>query len=251
MSKLTRIAALAVACALVLPAAGCARNKAKSDTAYVARDVNTLYALAKDWLDQRPLCRRRQGVRRGRAAASLFGVGPPRAADERVQLLHGQAIYRRDQLGEPLPDDPSGQQGRALRQLSRRDELLPADRGRHARPEDHPVGVGFVRRADPPLSRKPLCVRRAVEARPDQRPSRRQGNGDRPLLSAAGQLARGDHPLPHRGRQISDHQPHARSARAAGRKLSWRWAFPPKPGRPQRCSAPTIPAASGTSAATS
>ena len=52
MSKLTRIAALAVACALVLPAAGCARNKTKSDTAYVARDVNTLYALAKGWLDQ-------------------------------------------------------------------------------------------------------------------------------------------------------------------------------------------------------
>ena len=52
MSKLNRIAALAVACALVLPAAGCARNKTKSDTAYVARDVNTLYALAKDWLDR-------------------------------------------------------------------------------------------------------------------------------------------------------------------------------------------------------
>ena len=52
MSKLTRIAALSVACALVLPVAGCARNKAKSDTAYVARDVNTLYTLAKKWLDQ-------------------------------------------------------------------------------------------------------------------------------------------------------------------------------------------------------
>ena len=52
MSKLTRIAALAVACALVLPATGCARNKSKSDTAYVARDVNTLYALAKGWVDQ-------------------------------------------------------------------------------------------------------------------------------------------------------------------------------------------------------
>ena len=52
MSKLTRIAALAVACALVLPATGCARNRSKSDTAYVARDVNTLYALAKRYLDQ-------------------------------------------------------------------------------------------------------------------------------------------------------------------------------------------------------
>ena len=52
MSKLTRIAALSLACALVLPASGCARNKSKSDTAYVARDVNTLYSLAKGWLDR-------------------------------------------------------------------------------------------------------------------------------------------------------------------------------------------------------
>jgi outer membrane protein assembly factor BamD len=52
MSKLTRIAALGVACALVLPVTGCAGTKNKSDTAYVARDVNTLYALAKNWLDK-------------------------------------------------------------------------------------------------------------------------------------------------------------------------------------------------------
>jgi len=52
MLKMNRIAALMVACALVLPATGCARNKTKSDTAYVARDVNTLYTLAKKWLDQ-------------------------------------------------------------------------------------------------------------------------------------------------------------------------------------------------------
>ena len=52
MSKLTRTAAVIIGCALVLPAAGCSRNKASSDTGYVARDVNTLYALAKQRLDQ-------------------------------------------------------------------------------------------------------------------------------------------------------------------------------------------------------
>ncbi len=52
MSKLTRIASLTLACALILPAGACSRNKSKSDTAYVARDVNTLYALAKGWLDK-------------------------------------------------------------------------------------------------------------------------------------------------------------------------------------------------------
>ena len=52
MPNLTRIAAVTIACALVLPAAGCSRNSASSDTGYVARDVNTLYALAKQRLDQ-------------------------------------------------------------------------------------------------------------------------------------------------------------------------------------------------------
>jgi len=53
MSNMTRIAALVIAAALVLPAGGCARNRAKGDTGYVARDVNTLYALAKKRLDQK------------------------------------------------------------------------------------------------------------------------------------------------------------------------------------------------------
>ncbi len=52
MSILTRTATLLLAAAIVLPAAGCASNKAKGDTAYVARDVNTLYGLAKKRLDQ-------------------------------------------------------------------------------------------------------------------------------------------------------------------------------------------------------
>lgn len=52
MSNLTRMAVVVLAAALVLPVAGCAHRGAKSDTGYVARDVNTLYALAKKRLDQ-------------------------------------------------------------------------------------------------------------------------------------------------------------------------------------------------------
>ena len=52
MSNLSRFALPLVAAALVLPAAGCARNKLKGDTEYVARDVNTLYSLAKTRLDR-------------------------------------------------------------------------------------------------------------------------------------------------------------------------------------------------------
>lgn len=52
MLKPNRLFLLALGVAAVLPAAGCARNKTKADTAYVARDVNTLYGLAKKRLDQ-------------------------------------------------------------------------------------------------------------------------------------------------------------------------------------------------------
>ena len=52
MSKLNRSAATLLACALVLPLVACAGKKATTDTEYVARDVNTLYALAKTRMDQ-------------------------------------------------------------------------------------------------------------------------------------------------------------------------------------------------------
>ena len=47
MSTLSRFALPLIAVALLLPASGCAKNKLKGDTEYVARDVNTLYSLAK------------------------------------------------------------------------------------------------------------------------------------------------------------------------------------------------------------
>ena len=53
MSKLTRSAILILAGLSILPATGCARNRTKGDTAYVARDVNTLYAAAKRRMDAR------------------------------------------------------------------------------------------------------------------------------------------------------------------------------------------------------
>lgn len=52
MSNMTRFAAVALIAAIAVPVGGCARNKAGTDTGYVARDVNTLYALAKKRLDQ-------------------------------------------------------------------------------------------------------------------------------------------------------------------------------------------------------
>jgi outer membrane protein assembly factor BamD len=50
--NIKRTALLLATAALALPVASCAGKKAKSDTAYVARDVNTLYSLAKKSADQ-------------------------------------------------------------------------------------------------------------------------------------------------------------------------------------------------------
>ena len=65
MPKLVRAFVLLAACAAILPATGCARNRARSDTAYVARDVNTLYATAKRIMDQGDYRAGSQALRRG------------------------------------------------------------------------------------------------------------------------------------------------------------------------------------------
>ena len=52
MSTFPRTALLVAACALVLPLGACAGKKIKGDTAYVARDVNTLYGLARERMAQ-------------------------------------------------------------------------------------------------------------------------------------------------------------------------------------------------------
>jgi outer membrane protein assembly factor BamD len=53
MVKFSRSALLLLACAAAVPLAGCAHggSKGRGDTAYVARDVNTLYAAAKKTMD--------------------------------------------------------------------------------------------------------------------------------------------------------------------------------------------------------
>ena len=52
MLKLSRPVSLLFAAAVVLPLVGCAHTKNKADTAYVARDVSSLYTAAKKAMDQ-------------------------------------------------------------------------------------------------------------------------------------------------------------------------------------------------------
>ncbi len=86
-STLTRPALLLLACAIVLPASGCARGNKSADTAYIARDVNSLYALAKDRLDKG----------RYEEAAKLFDEverqHPYSVWARRAQLMSGFSYY--------------------------------------------------------------------------------------------------------------------------------------------------------------
>ena len=52
MLNSTRTIVVLFACAATLPLAGCARNRAQADTAYVARDVSSLYSAAKRTMDR-------------------------------------------------------------------------------------------------------------------------------------------------------------------------------------------------------
>ena len=52
MLKLSRSTALLLATAMALPLVGCAHGKSRSDTAYVARDVSSLYTAAKSSMDK-------------------------------------------------------------------------------------------------------------------------------------------------------------------------------------------------------
>jgi outer membrane protein assembly factor BamD len=51
MVRVSRAAFLIIACSAAVPMAGCAKDKGKGDTQYVARDVATLYSAAKRQMD--------------------------------------------------------------------------------------------------------------------------------------------------------------------------------------------------------
>ena len=96
MVNKTRIAALLLLPVILLPAAGCAGNKVKGDTGYVARDVNTLYNLAKRELDRSNYA----------AAAKLFDEverqHPYSVWARRAQLMSAYSYYVAAQYPEAI-----------------------------------------------------------------------------------------------------------------------------------------------------
>jgi len=96
MSNLTRFAAPLVAVALILPMAACSKNKLKDDTQYVARDVNTLYSLAKKNLD------RRQYVQAARVFDEVERQHPYSVWARRAQLMSAFSYYMAQQYPDAI-----------------------------------------------------------------------------------------------------------------------------------------------------
>jgi len=101
MLKLSRSALLLGACLVAVPLAGCAKDRVKGgDTAYVARDVSTLYSAAKRTMDQGDYVR----------AAKLFDEverqHPYSVWARRAQLMSAFNYY----LAKKFPDAVSSAQ---------------------------------------------------------------------------------------------------------------------------------------------
>ena len=160
----------------------------------------------------------------------------------RAQLMSAFSYYMAQkytksiELGAALPVDPPGQQGRALRLLSDRAELLRADRGRHPRPEDHPAGArtrSASWSAAIPTRRYAADARLKIDLVNDHLAGKEMEIGR--FYQRRGKWLAAAIALPHRGRQISDHQPHARGARCG-----WSKPISPRHARAKRSKAAAV-----------
>ncbi len=212
MLKFSRPAALLLACACILPLAACAKDRNKSgDTAYVARDVSSLYTAAQRTMQQGEY----------EQAAKLFDEverqHPYSSWARHAQVMSAFNYYLAQKYNDAIssaqrfltihPGSDEAPYAQYIVGMSYYQQIPDAQ----SRPVRHLAGFRRVQRACPPLSGKPLRFGRTAQARPHQGPSRRQGDGGRTLLPALGPVARRDLSLPQRvdQYQTTSHAPEA------------------------------------------
>jgi outer membrane protein assembly factor BamD len=192
-SRAFRPAILILSAALALSA--CATNKVKKDQSYLARDVETLYSAAKNTLDKRQY----------KLAAAQF---------DEVERQHPYSVWaRRAQLMSAFSYYVAGDYSEAIGSAQRFLSLHPGSR--EAPYAYYMIAVSYyeqisgvqrdqriTQQALDALSQYQLCRRRPVEDRSGARPSGRQGDGGRSILSKAGPVPCGDLAVPHGNRSL-------------------------------------------------
>jgi outer membrane protein assembly factor BamD len=181
------------------------------DRPYVARDVDTLYTAAQSTLAEAPVQTRRGSVRRGRAPASLFGLGAPRQSALRYYVgeeeLFGGDPCRRKRFIAP-PRQPRGT-ACLLRVVAVSCEQI--QRGRSRPEDDAPKALDALRELIRRFTRRPEYY--AADARLKVDLTRDHLAGKEMEIKHLNKLEA----IPRRGRPVPDRHPRQLQRRAIPR----------------------------------
>ena len=190
------VAGLALGLAsLALGGCGCRRTRTRPTSSSLSRFSTTARSMTSASRNTRP---------RPRASRKSTASTPTRCGRPRREIMAAFAYYQSNKYDEadhrarPLHPASSRAPRHPLRLLPEGAVLLRADLRHRPRPAHHPAGARRPGRSRQALPRIALCPRRAPQGRARHRPSRRQGDGGRPLLPAEPAVYRGDQPLSRR-----------------------------------------------------
>ena len=230
---------------LALPVAGCAGRSGDEGRPALcrARRRHALFAAPSTGSTSGDYKAGGRAVRRGRAPASLFDLGAPRAADERVQLLSGRTTT-------PSRSSRRSASCRSIRATATRPMPITSSRSAitsrsaTSRATRRSPSRRWMRWASwsaaIPIRKYAADARLKIDLVRDHLAGKEMEIGR--FYETRGQWLAGDAALPQGGRRISDDDARARGADAADRDLSRARRARAKRRRPRRCSAPIIPA---------
>ena len=246
MLKLSRSVVLLLGCAATLSLGACAHGGKKGDTAYVARDVGMLYTAAKRSMD----------IGDYEQAAKLFDEverqHPYSVWARRAQLMSAFNYYLSQKYTEAIssaqrfvsihPGNAEAPYAQYLIAMSYYEQITDVTRDQI----DHAIGLGCLRRTDPPLSESRYAsdARLKLDTISDHLAGKEMEIGR--FYQRSGQWLAATY----RFRSVVDKYQTAPATRPR-RSSAWsnamsRSAFPTKRGRPRPCSAPIIRTPTGT-----
>ena len=220
MLKLSRPLALLLTAAAVLPLVGCAHGKGATDTAYVARDVSSLYTAAKKSMDQGDY----------EQSAKLFDEverqHPYSVWARHAQLMSAFNYYLARKYTDAVssaqrfvtihPGNAEAPYAQYLIAMSYYQQIDDVNRDQTNTQQAQDAFNDLIRRY--PDSRYAADARIKLDLIKDHLAGKEMEVGR--FYQRSGPVARRDLPFPRGGRSIPDHKRHSGGARAAGRMLS-------------------------------